>query len=562
MSPNSCGPISATGWPALAVAGSGRGDGVAVVASFVDLRGGSSRHASVSSALIYGTVVVTAPRLRRRHGHRPGTCAYNFIGMRYQLFPAALLLFALLVPVDLARGAVFDAERHRPVRPLTDTTLRSQRLVVGGRGGVDVRGVRTLLPTTRPFVRVGPTGSTKSAMPSERAPSIADAAEVVPISPPPAWVVEVPCSSCVVVPEGRRAVDTNGAGPLILSAVVSTVVPTDAAPSVTAPRSRATTRRGSLAFVVVGTLVQLPRSSRRPHVAHRVGRGRHAVLRRRPARVPGVRTCSSPTPATPTSCPARWPRSACSCRRPGIRRTSTLAAALSAALAVACSCYFASAPLLRSRVRQAHPRRRARCSGRCCRSRSPVRSPTSNGRCRSPVCSQCCSPVERPLAVARSSARSSCSRRCRARSVCCSSRSRSGTRCESSPATLPRVRLVVPVVYGAAAALQLVVFATAPHSRATRRRCASSCPTSRSSTATKVAGPSSSSVCVLTEDLWDAVGLWRGGAGVLPRWPRVVVWRLWRATRDLAVGDRGVSSSVAGSSSPSRCGNGRRLSAT
>ena len=53
---------------------------------------------------------------------------YNFAGMRYQLFPAALFLVALLVPLDLERGAI--VEPRTPPRPTLSSELRSQEFAL------------------------------------------------------------------------------------------------------------------------------------------------------------------------------------------------------------------------------------------------------------------------------------------------------------------------------------------------------------------------------------------------------------------------------------------------
>ena len=116
---------------------------------------------------------------------------YNFAGMRYQLFPAALLLLALLVPVDLPRGAIAD-----PVAPTLRSLAveyRQQRLVLAA-------ATVWLLIAFVPSYRLDTARSTGpdwgagvgSAAADCRASGAPD--EPVFISPAPAWVVVVPCS--------------------------------------------------------------------------------------------------------------------------------------------------------------------------------------------------------------------------------------------------------------------------------------------------------------------------------------------------------------------------------
>jgi hypothetical protein len=118
---------------------------------------------------------------------------FNFSGMRYELFPAALLLLALLVPVDLERGAV--VEPTVPPRAAWRDELLAERVVLGlalvwflvafvpsyqlstGRsGGPDwIAGVEA----AEGLCAIDPGGA---------------GAVSVPISPQPIWFVAVPCS--------------------------------------------------------------------------------------------------------------------------------------------------------------------------------------------------------------------------------------------------------------------------------------------------------------------------------------------------------------------------------
>jgi hypothetical protein len=117
--------------------------------------------------------------------------SYTFIGVRYQLFPAALLLLALLVPRDLPVGAVVGMAPS-PVRSWREDA-RTQPAVLAV---VALWALVAFVPSFRlstarsdgPEWRTGVTAA-QNACAVDRA-----SAEVVPISPPPAWAVEVPCA--------------------------------------------------------------------------------------------------------------------------------------------------------------------------------------------------------------------------------------------------------------------------------------------------------------------------------------------------------------------------------
>jgi hypothetical protein len=120
--------------------------------------------------------------------------AYNFIGMRYQLFPAALLLVALLVRRDLTVDVFTTPARRSPVRLGVD--LRHERLVIGV-------AVVWLLVAFVPSFRLT---TYRSAGPdwvenveaAERACALDPEATVpVAISPAPTWTVPIACSDFV-----------------------------------------------------------------------------------------------------------------------------------------------------------------------------------------------------------------------------------------------------------------------------------------------------------------------------------------------------------------------------
>jgi hypothetical protein len=115
----------------------------------------------------------------------------NFNAPRYELFPSALLLLALLVPTDLRRGTFTDPF-VAPPRSLMDD-VRSQQAVV-------VVAVLWLLVAFVPSYRLtngrspGPDWITEVSE-AERACAIAPAdTQTIEISPAPIWMIEVPCS--------------------------------------------------------------------------------------------------------------------------------------------------------------------------------------------------------------------------------------------------------------------------------------------------------------------------------------------------------------------------------
>ncbi len=116
---------------------------------------------------------------------------YSFAGMRYQLFPAALLLLALLVPRDLEPGAIVDPSVP-PRRPLR-TDLRDNRVAVSvALVWIAVAFVPSYrLHTDRSG---GPDWIAGVAQAEELCASDPNGAAVVAFSPPtPTWVVAIPC---------------------------------------------------------------------------------------------------------------------------------------------------------------------------------------------------------------------------------------------------------------------------------------------------------------------------------------------------------------------------------
>jgi hypothetical protein len=121
---------------------------------------------------------------------------YNFAGMRYQLFPAALLLLALLVPVDLPARAILEPplSTDRP-QPWT-TDARRQPLVVGlALLWMVVAFVPSFRLTTARSI--GPDWGIGVTAAEEDCVATGATAERIPISPAPDWSAVVPCSDLV-----------------------------------------------------------------------------------------------------------------------------------------------------------------------------------------------------------------------------------------------------------------------------------------------------------------------------------------------------------------------------
>ena len=117
---------------------------------------------------------------------------YAFLGMRYQLFPAALLLLALLVPVDLERGAIADP-KPRPPRSLR-TDLRDHRVALA------VAAIWALVAFV-PSYRLdtgrssGPDWDSGVSVAAQACRVDSVGTQAVAISPAPAWFVMMPCSA-------------------------------------------------------------------------------------------------------------------------------------------------------------------------------------------------------------------------------------------------------------------------------------------------------------------------------------------------------------------------------
>lgn len=119
---------------------------------------------------------------------------YNFLGMRYQLFPAGLLLLALLVRVDLP-AAVFTDPDGRPPRAARADVREHRVLLVAAAVWLAVAFVPSFRLTT--LRSSGPDWVSGVAEAERACQSRPDASAQVPISPSPEWVVSVPCSSLV-----------------------------------------------------------------------------------------------------------------------------------------------------------------------------------------------------------------------------------------------------------------------------------------------------------------------------------------------------------------------------
>jgi hypothetical protein len=157
-----------------------------------------------AASCVVGSIALYALSLYQRQDFLAGMVppaegAFTFIGMRYELFPAALLLLALLVPTDLTMAAF--RESAAPPPPSLARDLRARWLVVATAVvWVAVAFVPSYRLTT--FRSQGPDWPHEVAD-AQQACSLAVAGEgsvriePVPISPSPEWVVLVPCPDLV-----------------------------------------------------------------------------------------------------------------------------------------------------------------------------------------------------------------------------------------------------------------------------------------------------------------------------------------------------------------------------
>jgi hypothetical protein len=124
----------------------------------------------------------------------PAAGPYNFLGMRYQLFPAALLLLALLVRTDLSAD-VFRHPERRPMPAPRDDVREHRVLLVAVAVWVAVAFVPSFRLTT--LRSNGPDWVTEVSDAEQACRSEPGGTRPVPISPPPEWVVPIPCSVLV-----------------------------------------------------------------------------------------------------------------------------------------------------------------------------------------------------------------------------------------------------------------------------------------------------------------------------------------------------------------------------
>lgn len=159
-------------------------------------RAGSTSRWVIASCVLGGAVVYAASVWQRSSTIGDmlsvGGAPYNFGGMRYQLLPAALLLLALLVPLDLERGAI--VEPHVPPRAPWRQELRAERLalVLAAVWAIVAFVPSYRLDTARsrgPDWIVQVDGAEQAC--AHDLPS--DAAVAIAISPVPVWSVALPC---------------------------------------------------------------------------------------------------------------------------------------------------------------------------------------------------------------------------------------------------------------------------------------------------------------------------------------------------------------------------------
>jgi hypothetical protein len=149
----------------------------------------------IASCVVGGAVVYAASVWQRSSTIGDmlsvGGVPYNFAAMRYQLFPAALLLFALLVPLDLERGAIVDP--RVPSRRSWSHELRAERLVLVLAA---VWAVVAFVPSYRlDTARSGGPDWVAQVDAAEVtcARDPASGAVVIAVSPVPDWSVALPC---------------------------------------------------------------------------------------------------------------------------------------------------------------------------------------------------------------------------------------------------------------------------------------------------------------------------------------------------------------------------------
>lgn len=151
---------------------------------------------AVSSVAIYVFALWQRPRFLASMSV-PDEGPYNFLGSRYQLFPAALLLLALLVRSDLSTEHLVDTTVQAPVRLVDDLRANRALSVI-----VALWVVVAFLPSFRQTTprSGGPDWTVEVSRAEQLCETQPVDAQVVPISPPPEWVLALPCS--VLVSDG------------------------------------------------------------------------------------------------------------------------------------------------------------------------------------------------------------------------------------------------------------------------------------------------------------------------------------------------------------------------
>jgi hypothetical protein len=116
---------------------------------------------------------------------------YHFLGVRYQLFPAALLLLALLVPLDLRRGALDDPERRPSSSAVSEVRDHPWTYVL-----VAAWFVVAFVPSYRLTTPRSSGPDWMAGVASARAACRvgAEQDEIVALSPPPEWMIALPCT--------------------------------------------------------------------------------------------------------------------------------------------------------------------------------------------------------------------------------------------------------------------------------------------------------------------------------------------------------------------------------
>lgn len=168
--------------------------GIAVIALWRWWRASVTSRWLIASFVLSSVVIYALSLSQRRdfaHAMVVVGDGYHFLGVRYQLFPAALLLLALLVPLDLPRDALVDPE-PRP----TSSAVKDVRSHPWMYGLVAVWFVVAFVPSYRLTTPRSAGPDWMAGVANARAAcDVGDEPdEIVALSPPPEWMIALPCT--------------------------------------------------------------------------------------------------------------------------------------------------------------------------------------------------------------------------------------------------------------------------------------------------------------------------------------------------------------------------------